>query len=173
MSHTSISLFVAMSGVTLPAVAGQVLHVHHLQSCCRIPHCCHHQLIAEFAAHYGLVSRLSSQTGCVSTCLASGCCTRAILPSPLPPVAWLPACPSERLPRRMTVFSLCVLALTIRPLLHIHRAFVGRSFANSVDEAKYAFFSDDLPQQDAERYVCLWDSTRFRLCAYVWRMVEV
>jgi hypothetical protein len=29
------------------------------------------------------------------------------------------------------------------------RAFVGRSFAKSVDEAKYAFFSDDLPQEDA------------------------
>lgn len=31
------------------------------------------------------------------------------------------------------------------------RAFVGRSFAKSVDEAKYAFFSDDLPQEDAVR----------------------
>jgi hypothetical protein len=37
--------------------------------------------------------------------------------------------------------------------IHLHppplRAFVGRSFAKSVDEAKYAFFSDDLPQEDA------------------------
>jgi hypothetical protein len=31
------------------------------------------------------------------------------------------------------------------------RAFVGKSFANSVEEAKYAFFSDDLPQEDAIR----------------------
>jgi hypothetical protein len=29
------------------------------------------------------------------------------------------------------------------------RAFVGRSFVKSVDEAKYAFFSDDLPEADA------------------------
>uniref|UniRef100_A0A383W958 AB hydrolase-1 domain-containing protein n=1 Tax=Tetradesmus obliquus TaxID=3088 RepID=A0A383W958_TETOB len=31
-------------------------------------------------------------------------------------------------------------------------AFVGKSFANSVDDAKYAFFSDDLPQEDAVSY---------------------
>eukprot|EP00878_Enallax_costatus_P004991 GHUV01005250.1.p1 GENE.GHUV01005250.1~~GHUV01005250.1.p1 ORF type:complete len:303 (+),score=88.88 GHUV01005250.1:117-1025(+) len=31
-------------------------------------------------------------------------------------------------------------------------AFVGKSFANSVEEAKYTFFSDDLPQADAVRY---------------------
>lgn len=39
------------------------------------------------------------------------------------------------------------------------RAFVGRSFAKSVDEAKYSFFSDDLPQEDAIKWVgrsCWW-----------------
>jgi hypothetical protein len=38
-----------------------------------------------------------------------------------------------------------------RPAPCKHRAFVGRSFARSVDEAKYAFFSDDLPQAEAAR----------------------
>jgi hypothetical protein len=33
------------------------------------------------------------------------------------------------------------------------RAFVGRSFAKSVDEAKYTFFSDDLPEEDAIKWV--------------------
>eukprot|EP00775_Hariotina_reticulata_P013096 gene13096-13223_t len=34
----------------------------------------------------------------------------------------------------------------------ITMAFVSKTFANSVEEAKYAFFSDDLPQVEAVRY---------------------
>lgn len=33
-----------------------------------------------------------------------------------------------------------------------HRAFVGKSFARSLDEARFTFFSEDLPKGDLIRY---------------------
>lgn len=43
---------------------------------------------------------------------------------------------------------------------------MGKSFASSVDEAKYTFFSDDLPQADAIR----WELGKDRGLASWWKL---
>jgi hypothetical protein len=45
-------------------------------------------------------------------------------------------------------------ATSIHPTSHstARRAFVGKSFARSLEEARFAFFSEDLPRGDLIRY---------------------